>query len=108
MIRISVQHEADRSCGRIVGVEGAGSGAVATFSGFVRADDGVTQLELEHYPGMTEAALKSLAEAATARWSLIGRDASFTAWGRWHPATDRAGGDCRRRTAPRRWRHAPI
>lgn len=46
------------------------SGAVATFTGLVRADDGVAVLELEHYPGATEAALERLAAEATARWSL--------------------------------------
>lgn len=46
-------------------------GAVATFAGLVRADDGVATLELEHYPGATEAALTRLAEEAVARWSLI-------------------------------------
>ncbi|WP_312487098.1 molybdenum cofactor biosynthesis protein MoaE [Sphingomonas sp.] len=45
-------------------------GAVATFCGLVRADDGVDQLELEHYPGATEAALTRIAELATSRWSL--------------------------------------
>ncbi|MEH3121462.1 MAG: molybdenum cofactor biosynthesis protein MoaE [Sphingomonas phyllosphaerae] len=45
-------------------------GAVATFTGLVRADDGVATLELEHYPGATEAALTRLADDATARWSL--------------------------------------
>lgn len=45
-------------------------GAVATFTGLVRADDGVTVLELEHYPGATEAALAGLCEAATNRWRL--------------------------------------
>ncbi len=45
-------------------------GAVATFTGLVRADDGVRVLTLEHYPGATEAALETLAQAATARWSL--------------------------------------
>ncbi len=29
-------------------------GAVVTFSGLVRADDGLASLTLEHYPGMTE------------------------------------------------------
>lgn len=47
-----------------------GVGAVATFTGLVRADDGVAILELEHYPGATQAALTRLAEHATARWSL--------------------------------------
>ena len=46
------------------------TGAVATFTGLVRADDGVSVLELEHYPGATEAALTRLAEQAAARWSL--------------------------------------
>jgi molybdopterin synthase catalytic subunit len=45
-------------------------GAVASFTGLVRGDDGVATLELEHYPGATEAALGQLAEAASARWSL--------------------------------------
>lgn len=45
-------------------------GAVATFTGLVRADDGVEELMLEHYPGATEAALTRLAEEAVARWSL--------------------------------------
>jgi molybdopterin synthase catalytic subunit len=46
-------------------------GAVATFTGLVRSDDGVAILELEHYPGATEAALTRLAEEAGARWSLV-------------------------------------
>ncbi|WP_294190367.1 molybdenum cofactor biosynthesis protein MoaE [uncultured Sphingomonas sp.] len=45
-------------------------GAVATFTGLVRADDGVATLELEHYPGATEAALTRLAEEAVRRWPL--------------------------------------
>jgi molybdopterin synthase catalytic subunit len=45
-------------------------GAVATFTGLVRADDGVATLELEHSPGATEAALRRLAEEAAQRWSL--------------------------------------
>ena len=45
-------------------------GAVATFTGLVRPDDGVAILELEHYPGATEAALTRLAQEAGARWSL--------------------------------------
>ena len=47
-----------------------GVGAVATFTGLVRGDDGVTTLELEHYPGATERALTDLVEQAAARWSL--------------------------------------
>lgn len=46
------------------------SGAVATFTGLVRADDGVRELHLEHYPGATEAALTKLADEAVVRWRL--------------------------------------
>ncbi len=51
-------------------VEVAGVGGIASFCGLVRADDGVELLELEHYPGVTEAMLAGLAGQATARWSL--------------------------------------
>ena len=54
----------------------SGAGGAATFVGLVRADDGVATLELEHYPGATEAALAALVAEATARWSLI--DARIT------------------------------
>lgn len=47
-----------------------GHGATASFVGRVRADDGVTELFLEHHPTMTAAAISNLADAAKARWSL--------------------------------------
>lgn len=50
----------------------AGIGAVASFTGIVRGDDGLSALTLEHYPAMTEAALRTLAVEATSRWSLGG------------------------------------
>lgn len=49
-----------------------GAGAVATFSGFVRAEAGLTALCLEHYPGMTEREIARHAEDAMARWPLLG------------------------------------
>jgi len=48
----------------------AGAGAMATFVGSVRSDDGVTTLELEHYPGATDRALEAVADQAIARWDL--------------------------------------
>ena len=48
-------------------------GAVVTFTGLVRefsSDDNVIALELEHYPGMTEQLLQSIAEQAQTRWQL--------------------------------------
>ena len=70
MIRISVQREAIDLGTEMVAVEASGTGAVATFTGLVRADDNVGTLELEHYPGATEAALLKVAEGAVERWSL--------------------------------------
>lgn len=49
---------------------GKAAGAVVTFTGLVRADDGLTALEIEHYPGMTERALSEHARAAADRFSL--------------------------------------
>nr|WP_314546706.1 molybdopterin synthase catalytic subunit MoaE [uncultured Massilia sp.] len=50
-------------------------GAVVNFVGTVRdMNDGdkVAELELEHYPGMTERALEDIVEQARARWPLYG------------------------------------
>ena len=50
-------------------------GAVATFTGLVRDHAGgvpISGMELEHYPGMTEAALRAIANEALARWPLQG------------------------------------
>lgn len=47
------------------------SGAVVTFSGIVRdVAGGLAAMEIEHYPGMTEAALRAIAQEAMTRWSL--------------------------------------
>ena len=51
---------------------GAGAGAIVTFTGLVRDDTGqMTALELEHYPGMTEKAVRDIAARAATRWNLI-------------------------------------
>lgn len=71
MIRVSVDHAPIDIGTELAGVEETGAGAVASFTGVVRADDGVTSMELEHYPGMTEAVLCDLAEQAMARWNLL-------------------------------------
>ncbi len=47
-----------------------GDGAIAAFTGQVRGAGGLEALELEHYPGMTEDALRAIAEEAIDRWSL--------------------------------------
>ena len=49
----------------------AGAGAVVTFTGLVRDEDGrLTGLEIEHYPGMTERALTDYGAEAAARFGL--------------------------------------
>lgn len=48
-------------------------GAVASFVGLVRdlaADQTITAMTLEHYPGMTERTLAEIEAEATRRWSL--------------------------------------
>jgi molybdopterin synthase catalytic subunit len=50
----------------------AGVGAVATFTGFVRADDGLIALILEHYPAMTEREIARHVDDAQHRWPLLG------------------------------------
>ena len=42
-------------------------GGVASFIGLCRADDGIAALVLEHYPGMTERALREIAAEAERR-----------------------------------------
>lgn len=47
-------------------------GGLASFTGLCRADDGLSALVLEHYPGMTERAIGRIAAEAGARWPLTG------------------------------------
>ena len=50
---------------------GGDMGAIVSFTGVVRdVADGLHEMEIEHYPGMTERALQAIAETAQARWSL--------------------------------------
>jgi len=49
-------------------------GAIASFVGLARDHNdgsGVSAMTLEHYPGMTEKALATLADEACARWTLL-------------------------------------
>ncbi len=52
----------------------ANAGAVVTFAGLVRqqGEQGdLLALELEHYPGMTEASIAGIVEEAQQRWPLL-------------------------------------
>lgn len=46
-------------------------GAIVSFTGVVRDTDGtLRQMEIEHYPGMTEPAIAGIVEEAQRRWAL--------------------------------------
>ncbi len=73
-MRISVQAEPFDLGGEVAafssGVRGAG--AVVSFTGLVRDEGGrLAAMEIEHYPGMTEKAIRAIVDKAVARWSLV-------------------------------------
>ncbi len=82
-MRVSVQ-EADFDVGAETEALAAGRpdvGAVASFVGYVRADklagenaaeQAVSAMTLEHYPGMTEKSLEAIVAEAGSRWQLLG------------------------------------
>ena len=74
--RVDIRH-ADFALGAEVAALRAGDGsvgAVVSFVGTVRDRDGATagisELELEHYPGMTEAAIEAMIDEACARFDI--------------------------------------
>jgi molybdopterin synthase catalytic subunit len=54
------------------GTDDPGIGAIVSFTGVVRdtADGTLEVMQIEHYPGMTEAALTKIAQQAMTRWAL--------------------------------------
>ncbi len=76
MVKISVQEE-DFDAGREMAEVRARNpkvGAVASFIGVVRDVNegaGVATMTLEHYPGMTEKALKAIVDEAAGRWEVL-------------------------------------
>jgi molybdopterin synthase catalytic subunit len=75
-VRVRVQ-EADFDVGVELAALRQGNrqiGAVASFVGLVRDNNdgaGVSEMNLEHYPGMTEKALGEIVEEACRRWAII-------------------------------------
>ena len=53
-------------------LEALGGGGVANFTGIVRGDGGLTELLLEHHPGMSERTMRAIADEAARRWPLLG------------------------------------
>ena len=76
MIHVRVSAEPIDVAAELARVEVEGAGAVASFTGLVRADRqkddrGVDLLELEHWPGGTERALEAVAQTAAGRWGCL-------------------------------------
>ena len=107
MIRDRRRTRADRPRGRAWRGSRRGRGRWRPSPGWSAPTTASTTLELEHYPGATEAALRRLcARRRSTRWSLRARDdrppRRADAAGR----ADRLRRRRRRRIAPRRWRRA--
>ena len=72
--RISIQREDFSLDAEIGELKRAGEniGAIATFTGLVRGEDGLNSLTVEHFPAMTKREIaRSVAEAGK-RWHLMG------------------------------------
>lgn len=72
MKRVLISDEPISAEAALSGLSDLGGGAVSSFTGISRDDGGVTAIELEHYPGMTESSLLRLIDEAFARWALLG------------------------------------
>lgn len=70
MIRVAVGTDVLDVASEIIAHDRGGHGASASFVGRVRGDGGLTELFLEHAPGMTLTALEKLAACACDRWPL--------------------------------------
>ena len=76
MARVSIQTEDFDLSAEVARLrEGdAAVGAVAAFVGTVRDRNdglGVSSMELEHYPGMTEKSIEAIVQQARGRWNVI-------------------------------------
>ena len=72
MIEVRLQADPFDAGAELKRLDALGGGGVASFTGLVRGDDGLTELLLEYHPAMTLAMMQKLADDALARWSLLG------------------------------------
>jgi molybdopterin synthase catalytic subunit len=71
VVDVRVQQERFDAGAELNGFDPNGAGAVVTFTGLVRDVAGrLEQMLIEHYPAMTEKALREIAAEAEARWQL--------------------------------------
>jgi molybdopterin synthase catalytic subunit len=68
---VRVQQKRFDAGAELNGFDPNGAGAVVTFTGLVRdVAGGLEKMLIEHYPAMTEKALREIAAEAKARWQL--------------------------------------
>jgi molybdopterin synthase catalytic subunit len=77
MVRVSIRHEDFDLSEEVAALRrgDAGVGAVVSFIGTVRDHSdgqGVSAMELEHYPGMTERAIEAMIDEAQRRFDIRG------------------------------------
>lgn len=72
MNRVSIQAEDFDAAAELAALEACGGGGVASFTGIVRGEDGLTALELHHYPAMTAGQVERIINEAMDRWPLLG------------------------------------
>jgi Molybdopterin converting factor, large subunit len=72
MKQVSVQAEDFDVAAELSALEQVGGGGVASFTGIVRGENGLTALELQHYPAMTAPQVERIVEEAMTRWPLLG------------------------------------
>lgn len=71
MSRVSIQAEDFDVAAELARLEASGGGGVASFTGIVRGEGGLTALELEHYPAMTKVQVERIVRQAMDRWPLL-------------------------------------
>lgn len=71
MSRVSIQAEDFDLTSELAALEAAGGGGVASFTGVVRGDGGLTALQLDHYPAMTQGQVERIVSRAQERWPLL-------------------------------------
>lgn len=71
-MKVSIQKDDFDIAAECDALRGANTGAIATFTGSVRGDGGLTAMTLEHYPGMTEREIARHVAEAEKRWPLLG------------------------------------
>jgi molybdopterin synthase catalytic subunit len=71
MMDVRVQQELFDAGVELNGFDPNGAGAIVTFTGLVRdVAGGLEEMLIEHYPDMTEKALRAIATEAKERWQL--------------------------------------